>query len=199
VSVETKGNTDRVPEGALKEPFIERWNSMVSRALGEEMRSVREARGWSRHQLADRLPSGIGERTVLAYEHGSRQLTAVRFIEICGVLEVDPATLMQRALQRARINLESLTIRINLHALLIDESVIYRPMMQWARNTLNQNSGGIVEVEPVVVKHLAAFVGCSYLGLAKYLSRFAPGSDIDSPAKDSRKATKTSSRTTTKR
>jgi transcriptional regulator with XRE-family HTH domain len=191
VSVKTKRDIDRIPEDAFKEPFIERWNYMVSRALGEELRSAREARGWSRQLLADRLPSGIGHRTILSYEHGSRHLTAVRFIEICGVLGFDPATLMRRALQRARINLENLTIRINLHALLVDENVLYRPMMQWARNTLNENSDGITEVEPVVVKHLAAFVGCSYLGLAKYLSRFAPDSDIDPPVKDSKKEMKT--------
>jgi transcriptional regulator with XRE-family HTH domain len=170
------------PEEAFREPFVERWQKLVMRALGEELRSAREARDWSRLQLADRLPSGITDRTILSYEHGARSLTAVRFIEICGVVEFDAPTLMRRALQRARINLESLAIRVDLRALINDNNVSYQPMKRWARNLLNKNPDGIVEVEPVAVKHLAAFAGCVYTELAKYLARFAPDSDVDPPA-----------------
>ena len=46
----------------------------VSRAMGEELRRAREARGWSRDYLVSRLPSGIGDRTLLSYEHGTRHL-----------------------------------------------------------------------------------------------------------------------------
>jgi len=62
---------DEVPEKA------------ISRALGEELRREREALGWSRAQLVARLPSGIGDRTLLSYEHGTRHSTALWLIEIC--------------------------------------------------------------------------------------------------------------------
>ncbi|MFI7679946.1 hypothetical protein [Actinophytocola sp. NPDC049390] len=39
----------------------------IARALGEELRRVREARGWSRAQFVKGLPSQIGDRTLLSY------------------------------------------------------------------------------------------------------------------------------------
>ena len=146
----------------------------ISCAIGEELRRTREARGWSRAQVVEQLPSGIGDRTLLSYEHGTRQLTAVRLIELCQVLEVDPPTLVRQALQRARSSLANLTMHVNLHWLINDRNDVYRPMVQWARNSLNEHPGGVVEVEPAVVRHLALFVGCDYHDLANYLARFAP-------------------------
>lgn len=75
----------------------------ISRAVGEELRRTREAKGWSRQQLVSRLPSGIRERTVLSYEHGTRQLNVVRLVELCDALTVAPPTLLNQALQRAQL------------------------------------------------------------------------------------------------
>jgi transcriptional regulator with XRE-family HTH domain len=147
---------------------------VVGRAVGEELRRAREARGWSRAQLVAQLPSGIGDRTLLSYEHGTRNLTMARFIELCHVLREDPAKLLNRALQRARINLDSLVIRVDLRALLKDGSDTFRPMHQWARNTLNEHPDGTVELAPVVVQNLASFVGCPWQALSSYLARFVP-------------------------
>ncbi len=44
----------------------------ISRAVGEELRRAREAKGWSRAQLVGMLPSGIGDRTLLSYEPAPR-------------------------------------------------------------------------------------------------------------------------------
>jgi len=44
----------------------------ISRALGEELRRARDALGLSRAQFVATLPSGIGERTLLAYEPAPR-------------------------------------------------------------------------------------------------------------------------------
>jgi hypothetical protein len=153
----------------------EEWSEKaVSLAVGEELRRAREVRGWSRAQLVAMLPSGIGDRTLLSYEHGTRHLTFLRVLEICWALEVDPAMMTRRALQRARIRLATLPLQIDLQALLNDPGDVYRPMVQWARNVLNEHPSGIVEVEPAVVKNLAWFVGCSQRDLIKYLARFLP-------------------------
>jgi hypothetical protein len=125
-------------------------------------------------QLVARLPSGIGDRTLLSYEHGTRHLSAIRLIEICHALGIDMPTLALRALQRARIHLENLPLQVNLRALMNDGSHIYRPMVQWARNTLNEHPDGVVEVVPVAVRNLALFVGCPYQDLVNYLARFTP-------------------------
>lgn len=149
----------------------------ISRAIGEELRRAREACGWSRLQLVARLPSGIGDRTLLSYEHGTRHPTALRLIEICYALGIDMPTLMRRALQRARIHLENLPLQVDLRAVLNDRNDTYRPMVQWARNMLNDHPDGVVEVAPVAVRNLAAFVGYAYQDLVGYLARFIPDYD----------------------
>jgi transcriptional regulator with XRE-family HTH domain len=151
---------------------------VISRAIGEELRRTREAKGWSRGQLVALLPSGIGDRTLLSYEHGTRHLTALRFIEICRTLGVAAPVLLNQAMQRARIHLQNLVLRIDLRFLLNDRSDKFRPMHQWARNKLNENPEGVVEVAPSSVRELATFVGCEYLELANYFARFLPDERI---------------------
>jgi hypothetical protein len=124
--------------------------------------------------LAERLPSGIGDRTVLSYEHGSRQVTVVRFIELCQTMRADMPTLARRALQRARIQIGNVPLQVDLRMLAKDESSTYRPMRHWALNTLNDYPDGVMEIEPAVIQNLARFIGCTYLDLAAYLARFLP-------------------------
>jgi transcriptional regulator with XRE-family HTH domain len=151
----------------------------ISRAIGEELRRAREAKGWSRGQLVALLPSGIGDRTLLSYEHGTRHLTVLRFIELCRALGVASPTLLNQALQRARIHLQNLVLQIDLRHLLNDRNEKFRPMHQWARNKLNENPDGVVELPPASIRELAAFVGCPYLDLANYLARFIPERILD--------------------
>jgi transcriptional regulator with XRE-family HTH domain len=76
--------------------------SAIARALGDELRWAREARGWSRAFFVKRLPSQIGDRTLLAYEHGLRQLTVLRLLELPQGLEMPAPVIVAQALQRAR-------------------------------------------------------------------------------------------------
>lgn len=148
----------------------------VSRAAGEEMRRTREMRGWSRAHLTAQLPSGIGDRTILSYEHGTRHMTLCRYIEICWVLGADPAVLLARGLQRARVRLETAVLHVDLHELHRDStnSATFRAMAQWARNALNEHPSGTMTIEPATVRNLAFFVGHPYRDLANYLARFTP-------------------------
>jgi hypothetical protein len=125
-------------------------------------------------QLVARLPSGIGDRTLLSYEHGTRHLTVLRFIELGRAMMVNAPTLLARGLQRAQVYVEHLTLTVDLRALLCDDNAKFRPMVQWARNSLSEHPDGIAEVEPVVVRNLALFVGCHPRDLADYLARFTP-------------------------
>lgn len=160
-------------------------DKIISRAIGEELRRAREACGWSRAQLVARLPSEIGDRTLLSYEHGTRHLTLIRFIEICRAMGVDSAALHSRALQRARLHLETMNLHIDLWALLRDcnDNTAFRPMIQWARNSLNEHPEGVMEIPPVVVRNLALFVGCPRQDLANYLAQFVPDYDPDDQTK----------------
>lgn len=101
------------------------------------------------------LPSGIGDRTLLAYEHGLRQLTLCRLTELTVGLEVDPATVVARGLQRARLHLDRLTLHVDLRALLDHNGAgrgKFRPINQWARNALNENPHGVTEIDAKVVQ-----------------------------------------------
>src|SRR4051812_34316958 len=97
-------------------------DTAITEAVGEELRRVREARGWSRADFVKRLPSGIGDRTLLAYEHGLRHLTLSRLFELSQGLEVDAVVVMRRGVQRARLYLENLSLDVDLRALLDDSS-----------------------------------------------------------------------------
>jgi transcriptional regulator with XRE-family HTH domain len=155
-------------------------------AVGMELRRAREERGWSRVQLVARMTSGIGDRTVLSYESGSRTLTVLRLIEQCHALGVSAAGLLTMALQRARIHLENLVLLVDLHALLDDQTAKFRPMHQWARNKLGKQAGRVAEVPPSVVEELADFVGCDSRDLAHHLAKFVP--DERPPANDRKNA-----------
>jgi transcriptional regulator with XRE-family HTH domain len=146
----------------------------VSRAIGEELRRAREAKGLSRGKLVACLPSGIGDRTLLSYEHGTRHMTVIRLLEVCQPLGVVASTLLTEALQRARQDLASLALRVALKDLLKDESGKSRVMHQWARNKLNKHPDGIVELLPPSVEELADFIGCTSSDLANHLAKFVP-------------------------
>jgi transcriptional regulator with XRE-family HTH domain len=151
----------------------------VSVAVGEELRQAREARGWSRAQFIARLPSGVGERTLLAYEHGLRHLTILRLLELCYALEITAPTMLNQALQKARIHLANLSLRVDLRALIDDRSIKFRPLVRWAQNKLNKCSVGIAELAPCVVAELATFMGHEHRDLAAYLAKFMPGERTD--------------------
>lgn len=147
---------------------------IIARAIGDELRRVREARGWSRTQFVARLPSRVGDRTLLAYEHGLRQLKVLRLLELCQGAEVGAPDVLGRALQRAQITLASLTLRVDLRKLVVHGNHKFRPMVQWARNKLNKCPDGVAELTPSAVVELADFMGCGRDELAAHLARFLP-------------------------
>jgi transcriptional regulator with XRE-family HTH domain len=160
----------------------ERTAAAIARALGDELRRAREAGGWTRAQFTARLLSRIGDRTLLAYEHGLRQLTVLRWLELCEGIGVSAPDLLGLALQRARITLAELTLRIDLRRLVEHRNEKFRPMVQWARNKLNKCPDGVAELTPSAVVELADFMGCTHLELANHLAQFIPDDVADDDA-----------------
>lgn len=147
---------------------------VVSRTLGEELRRAREAQGWSRAYFVAVLPSGIGDRTLLSYEHGTRHLTVLRFLELCVGLRADPLDVLGFSLQRAKVLLENMELTVDLRALLASQDPVFGPMRQWARNKLNRHHDGVAKLTPAAVRELADFMGCAHTELAAHLARFIP-------------------------
>jgi hypothetical protein len=146
----------------------------LAKALGEELRHLWEKAELSRAQMVARLPSGIGDRTLLAYEHGLRYLTVDRLVELSEDLGVSANVVLGNALQRAHIDLRNLPLRIDLRALLENQNHQFRPLHQRAKNKLNHCPDGITEVGPATVGEIALFIGCDHLDLATHLARFVP-------------------------
>lgn len=146
----------------------------ILRAIGAELRLAREERGWSRTQLVTRMPSGIGDRTLLSYEHGTRGLAIMRFIEVCHTLGVSATELLARAFQRARIRLEELVLQVDLVAVLADDAPALSALHQWAHHKMRRQQSRIAELTPDAVTELADAVGCSKRELADYLAGFIP-------------------------
>ncbi|MDQ3788742.1 MAG: helix-turn-helix domain-containing protein [Actinomycetota bacterium] len=146
----------------------------VARALGEELRRAREARGWSRAYFVKRLPSGIGDRTLLAYEHGVRQMTMLRLLELAQALEVPASVIVAQALQQARLYLQNITVRVDLRQVLEQTNVHYRPLVPWARNRLLGAPDGVIEVSPHLFIYIYAVMGRTHREMSAYLAQFIP-------------------------
>jgi transcriptional regulator with XRE-family HTH domain len=155
-------------------PMTEIPDKVLQRAIGEELRIAREQRGWSRIQLISRIPSGIGDRTLLSYEHGTRSIQMLRFAELCHALGISMAGLLTMALQRAQIYLENERLLVDLPALIDGENPTFRPLIQWARNKLVRQTTRVASLSPAAVDELADVVGCDRRDLAIYLARFIP-------------------------
>jgi transcriptional regulator with XRE-family HTH domain len=143
-----------------------------ARILGQEIRRVRESRGWTRAQLVDRLPSGIGDRTLLSYEHGFRYLTVVRFVEICRALDIAASEVLRRASEKAS-DLRAFSLKVSLDAVIRDKQDGFEPVRLWAKNRLKEDdSTSEVLLAPVTVREMAAVLGFSHGTLATYLAEF---------------------------
>lgn len=144
---------------------------MIAQALGAELRRLRGEKGWTRQELAERLPSGIGERTVLSYEHGMRNLLVLRLIELCRVLGEAPGVVLENALLRAELLLVDMTLYVDLNALLENSLPAYEAINPWARRRL-QDGDTIAELSPSSVRDMAYMAGYDHEQLAHYLNRF---------------------------
>lgn len=158
------GDADEVTEGA------------VNRAIGDELRRVRDGRGWTRGMVVDRMSSEISVQTLANYEYGSRPCTLPRLVEICEALDVSTPSLVALALQRIAVEPDANNVHVDLRAVVEDEDVTYQSLRQWARNRLDEDpeGSGIARMERPVVEEMASFFGRPSIEFLRYLYRFMP-------------------------
>lgn len=137
--------------------------------LGLAVRRARESRGLTRAQLVEKLPSGIGDRTLLSYEHGIRFLSVVRFVEICRAIGVPADEVLGRASAMAD-DVRNRSLRVNLRALLRDEDDRFEAVRLWADRRLDETP--VLLVEPAALREMAAVIGVKHEVLAGYLAEF---------------------------
>lgn len=145
---------------------------VFAKFLGKEIRRAREARGWTRALLVEHLPSGIGDRTLLSYEHGIRHLTVPRFAEICRALGVAGSELLRRT-EVAAADLTRHVLTVNMRAVREDSTEGFGAVAEWARRRLLAGDGQFVRLEPATVRELAAALDLDHAALAAHLAEFS--------------------------
>lgn len=146
-------------------------------ALGGELRSAREYLGLSRAELVERLGFTIQGQTLATYEQGTRQCTVARFVQICAALRVSAPAVLGLAMQKARVDLRSLSIHVDIRAIVDDPPDDIPHLGVWARNMLaamNGTSPAEVRLQPVEIALLAVSCGLTHEDMAVRLARFAP-------------------------
>lgn len=111
------------------------------RVLGDEIRRLRKQRGWTRKDLNERLQSDISLQTLATYELGTRQVSVVRFVEICRALGELPHELLARVHDRVFTDVPVGRIRIDLRKIVRDRAPELLPLRRWASGRLAAEPG----------------------------------------------------------
>ena len=152
-------------------------DGVIIRAIGAELRRVRDHLGWTRAAVVDRMSSNINIQTLANYEYGIRPCTVPRLVEICHALGVSATDVLGLALQRAEVEFYT-SIQIDLDAVVRDNQPELQPLRRWARYRLAEDPNGsaIARLDRVIFEEMAAFFGFTKAEFVKHLTRFIPGS-----------------------
>lgn len=144
------------------------------RVLGDELRRLRKQRGWTRKDLNDRLQSDISLQTLATYELGTRQVSVVRFVEICRALGALPHELLARVHERVFADAPVGRIRIELRKLVRDRTPELFPLHRWAAGRLAEESGprdAEVYLDIAALEQMAELCGIETVDLVAHLRR----------------------------
>lgn len=157
-------------------PQDDQFDAAIARAIGAELQYARKRIPWTRSELISRLPSEIHVQTLAAYERGIRQLTVVRFVEICQALGVSPPEILTWALQRAGIDLPISGVQVDLRTILNDERPELATLNSWARHRIEADplSSAIARLDWALVQEMAMMFGIDRSEFVKLLITFTP-------------------------
>ncbi len=141
------------------------------RLLGNELRTLRKSRGWTRKQLNARLQSTISLQTLATYEHGTRQCSVVRFAEICLALGEKPHDVLARVDRRVFTTAAD-EIRVDLSKIAESTEPTLAPLRRWAADRLRETdaaSGSEITLTTAAVERMAELCGTTSVELLSYL------------------------------
>jgi transcriptional regulator with XRE-family HTH domain len=110
-------------------------SELYQRVLGEELRTLRRRRGWTRKELNQRLQSDISLQTLATYELGTRQCSVVRLVELCVAMDELPAELLARVHRRV-FTTDSGKVRLDLTKVVADQQPELLSLRRWAADRL---------------------------------------------------------------
>lgn len=151
-------------------------DTTARQAIGEELRRARDTIGWTRAELAERLPFGIHVQTLAGYERGTVQCTVSRFVALCETMGVSAPDALAWAMQRAEIDLPTTGLQVDLRAVIADKAAELLPLRRWARKRLQDDLGGtgVARLEWAVVQEMATMFGIDRAEFVTCLVRFTP-------------------------
>ncbi len=123
--------------------------------LGEELRKLRTARGWTRKELNERLQSGISLQTLATYELGTRQCSVVRLAELCLAMDELPQDLLARVHRRLFAEHQG-RLKVCLDDVVADDQPELLPLRRWARGRLAEGGAAEVQFDRTTLEQLAA-------------------------------------------
>jgi transcriptional regulator with XRE-family HTH domain len=113
------------------------------RVLGDEIRSLRKQRGWTRKELNKRLQTEISLQTLATYELGTRQCSVVRLVEICHALDVPAHQVLARVHERFFGDAPAGHLTMNLTAVAATDDPRLVPLRRWAAGRLHALPPGV--------------------------------------------------------
>ncbi|WVH77747.1 helix-turn-helix transcriptional regulator [Lentzea sp. DG1S-22] len=113
------------------------------RVLGDEIRSLRKRRGWTRKELNKRLQTEISLQTLATYELGTRQCSVVRLVEICHALDVPAHEVLARVHERFFGDIPTGHLALNLAAVAATDNSRLIPLRRWAAGRLHALPPGV--------------------------------------------------------
>lgn len=111
-------------------------DQVITKALGEEIRHARQELGLSQAQLVELMPSKLHPKTLASYEQGARECTVARFCEITRALNESATDLLERALMRTEVDLQTADIRVDIQALVERTRPEVRTVRDWPKERL---------------------------------------------------------------
>lgn len=148
--------------------------------LGQALRAARQKRGLTREELVSRLPTEIGDRTLLSYEQGIRRPNVSRIMELCIALGITASSLLAEV-ERAMSDPTELPIYLNLQKMVCDayaRSHVSERVMRWASHHLRVDPiAGAILLSPDLIRELAIAFEMSHADLAKVFLAFSVSHD----------------------
>lgn len=120
------------------------------KALGEELRELRNSWGWTRKELGEQLDSEISLQTLATYELGTRHCSVVRLVELCTAMGEQPHELLSRV-HRRMFPVQPGQVRVNLRALSSLQDSELAPLRRWARRKLRTGAHPDASTETVLL------------------------------------------------
>lgn len=136
----------------------------LARTLGNELRTARKQRGWTRKQMRAHLAADadggeddeVSLQTLATYELGTRRISVERLVELCAALEQPPDQLLLRAITGAFGADHADRVTVDLPALARTADPRLAHLRRWAAIRVRQRPAALPLVEELDEHALAA-------------------------------------------